>query len=73
MADISTHKTKIEQILEDPIYKPREHYNEILLLKAMYTYFNGDSQTSADLIIDAFTNNSTKSIDSLEVVGHFAL
>ncbi|XP_037046879.1 uncharacterized protein LOC119081777 isoform X2 [Bradysia coprophila] len=66
MADMPTHKTKMEKILEDPIYKARDHYNDILLLKAMYSYLNGDIEKSVDILIEAVTHNRIGSVDSLE-------
>lgn len=57
-------------MLQEPLYKAREHYNEILLSKAAYAYFNGDGQKSVDLLIEAITTNYTKSVDSLEVGSH---
>lgn len=66
MKNIPTHKTKMEQLFSNPLHKVGKHFAEILILKAVFEYLNGNTQKAVDLLIQAVTN-SAKSVDTLEV------
>lgn len=67
MANVSTHKIKMDQMFADPAFKKSKHYGEILLLKAVYSYMNGICDESVRYLIEA-VNTDAKCIDSIEVV-----
>lgn len=66
MANVSTYKIKIDEILSDPKHKVGRHYVDILTSKAVFSYLDGNSQQSVDLLIKAVTTNA-KCIDAFQV------
>lgn len=67
MANVAKYKIKTKEIFSNPTHKVGRHCADILLLKAVYSYLNGNTQTSVNLLIEAVKGNAN-CIDSLEVM-----
>ncbi len=70
MANVPIHKTKIKEMFSNPAHKMGRHYVEMLILKAVYSYFNGEAQKPVALLIKAVAKDA-KCVDSLEVNYNF--
>lgn len=66
MANIPTYKNKMEKIFGNLTQKQGKKYDELLILKAVYTFLNGNSEACVNFLVQAVKVND-KCIESLEV------
>lgn len=68
MSDVKKHERKMNEMFESPIHHKTKKLSgdDVLILKAVSSYLNGNSEKSVDMLIEA-VNRNAKCINTLEV------